>query len=229
MAFCKRLALVVSSALVVLGLVAGPASADEVGDEQRFVQLINQSRGEAGLPPLSIDAQLVSGARIHSVEMAQQGTIFHNPGLAASVPDNWTRLGENVGMGGGVDTLHQAFMNSPGHRANVLGDYDRVGIGITMLGSVVFVTEVFWKTAAVLESPPAPAPPPAVAASPASAAAAQASAPAAHQPAPPAAPVIKATTPPATSKVVVAKKKTKTRKAKARPTARRSARRHRRR
>jgi hypothetical protein len=39
-------------------------------------------------------------------------------------------------------------MDSPGHRANVLGDYDRVGIGIVFDGATIFVTEEFWKTAA---------------------------------------------------------------------------------
>jgi len=35
-----------------------------------------------------------------------------------------------VGVGGDVAALHQAFWNSPGHRANMLGDYNRVGVGV---------------------------------------------------------------------------------------------------
>ncbi|MGH2703523.1 MAG: CAP domain-containing protein [Actinomycetota bacterium] len=42
---------------------------------------------------------------------------------------NWQALGENVGVGGDVEALHRAFMDSPGHRTNFLGDYERVGIG----------------------------------------------------------------------------------------------------
>lgn len=56
-------------------------------------------------------------------------------------------------MGGTVDGLHIAFMNSPGHRANVLGDYDKAGIGVVMSGSTMFVTEIFWKSASVPAAP----------------------------------------------------------------------------
>jgi hypothetical protein len=141
--------------ILALSLMAESASTLEVADflqlnpggEDRFYQLINESRGANGLPGLGVDGNLVVNARSHSGTMASQGTIFHNGALASQVPGGWAALGENVGVGGSVDSLHGAFMNSPGHRANVLGDYDRMGVGIVMSGSTTFVTEVFWKTA----------------------------------------------------------------------------------
>jgi hypothetical protein len=228
MAAWKRFALVLSGALVVIGLIAGPAAADELADEAQFVQMINQSRSAAGLAPLTIDQQLLPGARTHSGAMAQRGTIFHNPGLAASVPDDWMRLGENVGMGGSVGTLHDAFMNSPGHRANVLGDYDRVGIGIVMSGPVMFVTEVFWKTAPVQ----APAAVPQAAPAP-SAAQAQAATPAPAPVAAPAAPALAPAVKPAaitkaTKKKMTTKSRSKAKKGHKKVATRRSARRARR-
>jgi uncharacterized protein YkwD len=57
---------------------------------------------------------------------------------------NWSILGENVGVGGNVNSLHQAFMNSPAHRDNVLfGQYRHVGVGVKMDGDTMWVTIVF--------------------------------------------------------------------------------------
>jgi uncharacterized protein YkwD len=145
----KKLLVVLSSAFIVLGLLAEGASADQLSDEDRFLQLINAERAANGRPGLAMDGALRELARAHSATMAGAGHIFHNSNLGAQAPAGWRALGENVGMGGAVDGLHIAFMNSPGHRANVLGDFDKAGIGIAMSGSTMFVTEIFWKSASV--------------------------------------------------------------------------------
>jgi len=143
------------AAIAALSLTAGSAYANTESDEAQFLALINQDRAANGLSALEWTPQLVVVARNQSARQAAAGTIFHNPNLATEVTGNWIVLGENVGMGGTVQALHDAFMNSPHHRENILGDYDKAGIGIVMGGSdgaTIFVTEVFWKTA------PAPAP-----------------------------------------------------------------------
>src|SRR5205085_7816616 len=57
---------------------------------------------------------------------------------------NASLLGENVGMGGDVPSLHDAFMNSEHHRENILdGGFNQVGIGVIVSGGVVYVTEDF--------------------------------------------------------------------------------------
>jgi cysteine-rich secretory family protein len=172
----KKFVLLVSSALIVFGLLAENASADQFSDEDRFIQLINSDRAASGLPGLAMDGTLRDLARRHSGEMAGAGQIFHNSGLASQVPGGWSAIGENVGVGGSVDGLHAAFMNSSGHRANVLGGYDKAGIGIVMSGSTIYVTEVFWKSAS---SPAAAAPAPQAPAPVAKSVAAPAAAPAA--------------------------------------------------
>ena len=151
----KKFLLVVTSAFIVLGLLAEGASADQLSDEERFLQLINSDRAGAGLPGLAMDGSLRDLARRHSGEMAAAGQIFHNSALASQVPGGWRTIGENVGVGGSVEGLHAAFMNSPGHRANVLGDYDRAGIGVVFSGSTIYVTEIFWKTASAPAAPSA--------------------------------------------------------------------------
>lgn len=148
-----RKILVMSALVASISLVAeGVSLADPVSDEGRFVQLINQDRANSGLGPLSVDGPLVDAARNQSSRMAASGMIFHNSNLPGEVPGGWQSLGENVGTGSSVDELHAAFMNSPGHRANVLGNYDRIGVGIVMSGSTYFVTEVFWKTVSAAAS-----------------------------------------------------------------------------
>jgi hypothetical protein len=143
----RKLLILAASALAVFGLIAELAVADELTDQERFIQLINQERAAHGLPSLGINGSLVDVARAHSARMASAGTIFHNSNLANEVAGGWTMLGENVGVGGSVEALDQAFINSGSHRANVLGPFDRAGIGVVMSGSTIYVTEVFWQSA----------------------------------------------------------------------------------
>ena len=138
-------------------IAAEPAKADPVSDEAHFVQLLNDLRSSRGLGRLGVNGHLTNTARGWSAHMASAGTIWHNPNLAAQSPSNWARLGENVGMGPSVVSLHNAFMASPGHFANMVnGHYDSVGVGVAMSGSTMFVTVNFMQTQAA----PAPAPAP---------------------------------------------------------------------
>lgn len=172
----RRVVVVVLSLVVgLLGLVgpgaALPAAADDVDDDEwAFVDLVNRSRAEAGLAPLTHYGPLRDVARAQSIRMGEQSRLYHNPNLRADiearVPD-WQRAGENVGQGWDVEGLHRAFMNSPGHRANVLGDYNYVGIGVVHADGYTWVTEVFVKAPvgkpalqAVAPAPPPPPPPP---------------------------------------------------------------------
>jgi uncharacterized protein YkwD len=77
--------------------------------------------------------------------LAATGVLAHNPNLAKQITrvcPNWTAIGENVGVvyGTSVDTLFQAYMHSPEHRANILNrHYRQVGIAtvkVTVNGQV---------------------------------------------------------------------------------------------
>lgn len=122
--------------------LAGPT---EEGD---FVTFINQSRAGAGLPSLSIKPDLVDYARRHTAKMISSGTIFHSTSAElSSASTGWTTMGENVGRGPNPSVLHGAFMNSPSHKANILGDFDRVGVGAARSSDgVLFVTVIFMKS-----------------------------------------------------------------------------------
>jgi hypothetical protein len=91
-------------------------------------------------------SDLVDDALSWTRHMQNQGSLSHNPNLAAVTAD-WEKLGENVGLGTSIKSLHDAFMASVGHRGNILGDYDSVGIAvIEETPSKLWITVVFMKT-----------------------------------------------------------------------------------
>lgn len=136
-------------ALVVMSVgIALPAHASAEGD---FLSKINASRSAAGLPPVSMHSDLAPDARNHSAEMMASGQVYHSSNLGG-VASGWEALAENVGAGPSVDSLHSAFMNSAGHRANILGDYNYVGIGVSSDGSVLWVTVIFMRKGAPPET-----------------------------------------------------------------------------
>ncbi len=139
------------SLFVALGLVfavlpAAPASAysgTAAAAESQFFNLLNSTRASAGLGPLAYNSALSDYARNWSYQMGAAQNLVHSPNLAAetaaAVPD-WNRAGENIGRGGSVDALHQAFYNSAPHRANMLGAYNQVGVGVVVVGTEIWVT-----------------------------------------------------------------------------------------
>jgi hypothetical protein len=140
---------IVLVALVVMTVgIALPAQAGAEGD---FLSKINASRSAAGLPPVSTHSDLVPDARNHSAEMMAAGQVYHTSNLAG-VASGWEALAENVGAGPTVNDLHSAFMNSAGHRANILGDYNYVGVGVASDGGLLWVTVIFMRKGAPPET-----------------------------------------------------------------------------
>lgn len=129
------------ASVMALTVVPEPAFADTGSDEATFVAKLNDLRASRGLRPLGVDGNLANMARGWSSQMASRGGISHNPNMASQAPGNWSRLGENVGMGPNVDSLHNALVNSPSHYANMVnGYYDSVGVGVVQSGGTMFVT-----------------------------------------------------------------------------------------
>jgi uncharacterized protein YkwD len=92
--------------------------------------LINQDRARYGLPPLTWTSCLYSVAVSNAQRMAAQGFISHTNGPSVDLSCGLGhQAGENVGdwSAGINDTqLNTMFMNSPEHRANILGPYHYV-------------------------------------------------------------------------------------------------------
>ena len=96
-----------------------------VGSTQQA--LINSDRASAGLPPLTWSSCLAGIAYQNAVRMANQGFISHAGGASADLGCGLGHQGgENVGYwSGGINDsqLNAMFMNSPDHRANIMGPY----------------------------------------------------------------------------------------------------------
>lgn len=152
------LVLLLVSVMLVLPGAAGAAvlqSGDEgvsygitetAAIEFAFRELINEERAAAGLGSLTSYDDLIDDARLQSHAMSDAGYLYHNPDLAeVTASENWFKLGENVGYGPTVDVLHEAFMDSAPHAANVLKDvYNYIGVGATVdENGRIWVTMVF--------------------------------------------------------------------------------------
>lgn len=127
----------------LLGADVRPAAATLSPPEQVLAERIDDARAARGIPRLDTRPALVEVARSWAEHLARTGVLRHNPDLAEDV-DNWRWLGENVGYGPDVRTVHAAIMDSPAHRANVLDrDYTQVGVGVVRRDGRVWVVEVF--------------------------------------------------------------------------------------
>ena len=111
--------------LALSGALTGCESTKADVDGVRWA--INNSRAQAGLPALRENVKLDIKADGWARTLRDACRIWHS-NLADGAPTEWRKLGENVGMGGSIGQIHTAYMNSPGHRANILDPaYNQVG------------------------------------------------------------------------------------------------------
>ncbi|GIQ68541.1 hypothetical protein DUZ99_00135 [Xylanibacillus composti] len=106
--------------------------------EQRMVNLVNQERQKAGLHGLKVNTELSRVARFKSADMIENDYFAHESPTYGSPFDMMRNFGityraaaENLACNSSVDAAHEALMNSPGHRANILNaTYTEIGVGI---------------------------------------------------------------------------------------------------
>lgn len=110
-----------------------------VSTTAQVVALVNKERAAAGCGALTEDAQLTDAAQRHSDDMAARNFFEHtNPdgaGPGERVTDagyRWSAYGENIARGQQTpQSVMESWMNSPGHRANILNcSFKNIGIGI---------------------------------------------------------------------------------------------------
>ncbi len=153
---CRAAAAVLAAALLLV--LAPSASADAASDESRVLSLIQSARSSVGAPGLRVDASLTSAARSWAAKMARDGTISHNVGIGSQVTAS--KLSENVGMGPSIDVVHQGFLNSPGHRANMVDTgVSSVGVGVAWSNGTVYVVQDYAQLNSSPPPPPANRPP----------------------------------------------------------------------
>ncbi|MGQ9754795.1 MAG: CAP domain-containing protein [Desulfotomaculales bacterium] len=116
----------------------GDKQAFLTADERAMVELVNAARREAGLAPLVPDPVLTELARMKARDMVERQYFSHYSPTYGSPFDmmrahgvSYRYAGENIAGAPTVAGAHNALMQSPGHRANILGtNYTKIGIGI---------------------------------------------------------------------------------------------------
>jgi uncharacterized protein YkwD len=120
--------------------------------ERQLLEMANQERAKAGLPPLQVDDGLTRAARAHASAMAAQQKLSHQLSgepnlvhrLAANTKTHLDRSGENVAFAGSVDQAQDSLMRSPPHRANLLNaGYNVAGFSVVRSGSLLYVAQDF--------------------------------------------------------------------------------------
>lgn len=143
----RRLLVSVVAVVVSVGLLGEPAQADPVSSEEAIVTMINGLRAAHGLHPLTLDGRLSDVARAWSNQMAAAGALSHNANLPAEAPREWVRLGENVGVGKSVESLHDAFVASATHYPHLVDPgFRHIGVGVAEVGGELWVTQQFMST-----------------------------------------------------------------------------------
>ena len=130
----------------IVGQASSPAEA-----EARMLELLNQTRMAARLRPVVPDAELRNVALGHSSDMAEHDFVGHVSPSTGTSEDRMKRsgllvseCGENISQAPTPETAHNGLMESPGHRAIMLGaPYTHVGIAAVEHHKDLIVTLVF--------------------------------------------------------------------------------------
>src|ERR1700688_3482236 len=135
----------------ILTFCPPPVRAQENGSAQILFESANHERAAQGLAPLKWSATLAAAARQHALRMAAQNTLSHQlpgePGMvdrASQAGARFSSLAENVAEGPNAEGIHEQWMNSPPHRANLLDpQLDSVGIAVVENNGTLFAVEDF--------------------------------------------------------------------------------------
>ncbi|HOJ83458.1 MAG TPA: CAP domain-containing protein [Bacillota bacterium] len=132
-----------------------PAGGDSVTlspQERELFELVNSERVSRGLAPLQLNTQLTYLARLKSQDMADLNYFAHESPTYGRSGDMLRNAGfkfslaaENIGMGGSIKAIFNAFMNSSGHRSKIVGSrYTHTGVGVVYKpGRGYLVTQLF--------------------------------------------------------------------------------------
>lgn len=114
------------------------------------IKLVNQERAKAGLSALSTNATLTSAANKRAEETVvsfshtrpngtQFSTVFKEYGVS------YRAAGENIAYGQKTpQEVVTGWMNSPGHRANILnGNFGKIGVGVHQNNGVIYWVQLF--------------------------------------------------------------------------------------
>ena len=146
----------VLSVLAVLTLLAGvfalPAAAapDTSGHAAEVLRLVNAERRKAGLKELRAGSASLNAAAQKRAEEIAANFSHTRPGGSScfSVLEEYgvssVARGENIAYGySSPARVVEGWMDSAGHRANILGDYEQLGVGVAVKNGTVYWAQMF--------------------------------------------------------------------------------------
>jgi uncharacterized protein YkwD len=138
-----------TACLLVPGFAGTAAVGEErVGPRRHMLALTNTDRANHDRRALTFNERLSQYARDHSQAMADRGHLFHSTAdqlRQALEGYEWELGGENIGVGGSLEGLEEAFMASPPHRQNLLRRvYRHAAIGIVRQDGQTWITVIFY-------------------------------------------------------------------------------------
>lgn len=117
----------------------------------RIVELVNEERIKAGLNPVILDEAASNAALIRSKEIVSSFSHTRPNGSSFSTAlkeqgISYRRAGENIAWGQrSPEQVMEGWMNSPGHRANILGEsFTHIGVGYYQENGVNYWTQLFF-------------------------------------------------------------------------------------
>ncbi len=137
----------------LLGYYGPPSEALKVSFEKQSLDLANAIRYRFDKDPLSWDSEASQTARRHSQDMSDRTFFDHvNPDNESSVERfqndsiDYRMLAENIALGQfSAIYVHEEWMNSKGHRDNLLLDIERLGVGVYLApDGVPYYTQNFY-------------------------------------------------------------------------------------
>jgi hypothetical protein len=155
-----RMAVLTVPFLVLAAQAAQPQTSTRAS-EQALLRLANGERAAQGLAPLKWSAPLAGAAHDHALLLAQKNKLSHQlpgePGLverASRFGALFSIIAENVAEGPGAEKIHEQWMNSPPHRANLLNPkLNSVGIALENRDGILFAVEDFSRATGELSVP----------------------------------------------------------------------------
>lgn len=144
------------TALLASGFAVSSATPATAAGENTILTLVNEARADNNLGPLKLNSSISSVSTAWAKQMAANGAMTHNPDFSTQIPSGWSRAAENVARGWSTPTaVHNAWMNSSGHRANILGDYTDIGIAFLTINGTTWAVQNFGKYGASVPAPAA--------------------------------------------------------------------------
>jgi len=118
--------------------------------ENQILELVNEHRVSIGKSPLVMNEYITYESRVHSQNMAEGDVAFGHDGFGERVDRIRAKIGgggagENVAVGySSAAQVMDGWLNSPGHRANIEGNFTHIGIGAYQHeGGAIYYTQIF--------------------------------------------------------------------------------------